>query len=496
MSEVEFNTDFKKLNITFVVFAIVSFFSLILIIIISILGLFKVALAISVILLLLFTVLLLVFLILFVLDPTTKEKKVIRQHVSVIKSDIQQYSSQITTNKNEITFLVTKLSEYETEKRSKLGAFVSSCNSEISNLEKKQLSEIASLLKKRQEAFIANHLKTARVADAHIPGIGKKFVSLLQSRGIYTAFDLQKYRDLTFISGVGEKKSYSLLSWSRSIFYDADARKPHSISSVEEEQIKSKYSQKHTEWVGKILGAREKTEKDISTENAKVADQIASIKAQNQEYFSEVDNLNEELKTTQNEYETYNGINYLHFLVLSTQKLFNAKGALSVVLSVLFLICLPLSQVGAFTSSFIGSLPTRTPTFTITPTFTVTSTPTRTSTSTRTNTPTVTNTSTITPTPTETSTPTETPTPTSTRTRVPTRTQTRWPTSMYVPPPSDGGGGTTTNYSCHPSYPDVCIPYPPPDLNCADIPYRYFRVVGSDPHHFDGDNDGWGCESP
>jgi hypothetical protein len=48
--------------------------------------------------------------------------------------------------------------------------------------------------------------------------------------------------------------------------------------------------------------------------------------------------------------------------------------------------------------------------------------------------------------------------------------------------------------ACDPSYPDVCIPSPPPDLDCADVPYRDFRVVGADPHHFDGDRDGRGCE--
>jgi len=49
--------------------------------------------------------------------------------------------------------------------------------------------------------------------------------------------------------------------------------------------------------------------------------------------------------------------------------------------------------------------------------------------------------------------------------------------------------------NCHPSYPDVCIPPPPPDLDCPDIPYRRFRVIGSDPHRFDADDDGIGCES-
>jgi hypothetical protein len=48
--------------------------------------------------------------------------------------------------------------------------------------------------------------------------------------------------------------------------------------------------------------------------------------------------------------------------------------------------------------------------------------------------------------------------------------------------------------SCHPSYPDTCIPGPPPNLNCGDVSARNFKVVGSDPHGFDGDNDGVGCE--
>lgn len=53
------------------------------------------------------------------------------------------------------------------------------------------------------------------------------------------------------------------------------------------------------------------------------------------------------------------------------------------------------------------------------------------------------------------------------------------------------GGGD----DCDPSYPDVCIPPGPPDLDCGDIPFRRFRVVPPDPHGFDGNDDGVGCES-
>jgi micrococcal nuclease len=62
-----------------------------------------------------------------------------------------------------------------------------------------------------------------------------------------------------------------------------------------------------------------------------------------------------------------------------------------------------------------------------------------------------------------------------------------------VKPPSPPTG------ACAPSYPDVCIPPPPPDLDCGQITYRRFRVrwdvPAPDPHGFDGDRDGIGCES-
>lgn len=65
------------------------------------------------------------------------------------------------------------------------------------------------------------------------------------------------------------------------------------------------------------------------------------------------------------------------------------------------------------------------------------------------------------------------------------------------PSPSGGGGGGGGGGqpNCDPSYPDFCIPPPPPDLDCPDVSGSNFTVVGNDPHGFDGDNDGVGCES-
>lgn len=64
---------------------------------------------------------------------------------------------------------------------------------------------------------------------------------------------------------------------------------------------------------------------------------------------------------------------------------------------------------------------------------------------------------------------------------------------------NDEGGSDneaqTNDSNCDPSYPDFCIASPPPDLNCPDISQKGFTVSGSDPHGFDRDNDGVGCES-
>ena len=73
------------------------------------------------------------------------------------------------------------------------------------------------------------------------------------------------------------------------------------------------------------------------------------------------------------------------------------------------------------------------------------------------------------------------------------------PTSTPPPPPPPPEPTPTPEANCHPSYPTVCIPPPPPDLNCGDIPYTDIEVrhdvADPDPHGFDGNKDGVGCQS-
>lgn len=65
------------------------------------------------------------------------------------------------------------------------------------------------------------------------------------------------------------------------------------------------------------------------------------------------------------------------------------------------------------------------------------------------------------------------------------------PTTQSAPAQS----APSQQVNCEPSYPDFCIPLYQPDLDCDEIGYKNFRVDQPDPHDFDRDEDGIGCET-
>jgi micrococcal nuclease len=87
---------------------------------------------------------------------------------------------------------------------------------------------------------------------------------------------------------------------------------------------------------------------------------------------------------------------------------------------------------------------------------------------------------------------TSTTAPPTTTTRASTTTTTQPPTTT---PTVAATTTTTAQANCDSSYPDFCIPPPPPDLDCGDIGVKNFTVRSPDSHGFDGDSDGVGCES-
>ncbi|BAZ18846.1 Excalibur domain-containing protein (plasmid) [Calothrix sp. NIES-4071] len=48
--------------------------------------------------------------------------------------------------------------------------------------------------------------------------------------------------------------------------------------------------------------------------------------------------------------------------------------------------------------------------------------------------------------------------------------------------------------NCDPAYPDLCIAPNSKDLKCSDVDKKNFKVLPPDPHGFDRDKNGIGCE--
>ena len=81
----------------------------------------------------------------------------------------------------------------------------------------------------------------------------------------------------------------------------------------------------------------------------------------------------------------------------------------------------------------------------------------------------------------------------------------RWgaaPTPMPTPAPAPTAAPilpVAPPSNCDPSYPGICIAIGSADLDCGEIQWRRFQVdwnvPNPDPHGFDGDRDGIGCES-
>ena len=120
--------------------------------------------------------------------------------------------------------------------------------------------------------------------------------------------------------------------------------------------------------------------------------------------------------------------------------------------------------------------------------------------------PSATSTSVATATPT--STPTNTPASTAILTvpSTPAPTETSWiapmttntPAPTHTPTQTRTATATIPAGDCDPAYPDVCIPPVSKggDLDCDDIPqFASFRVLPPDPHGFDREGDGIGCEA-
>lgn len=308
--------------------------------------------------------------------------------------------------------------------------------------------ELQSALRTLQRDYIQNGLANASLKEADITGFGPKLKERLAGYGIRSAAHVSER--IAQLPGFGEAKCQALLVWRSSIMARLESTKPAALPPRQIEIIKQNYHVLHDK------------------NNAAERDAITGQQI-----------LEHELMSLKPRLRQFNGVTFTAYLSNSLA----SRGIVAALIAFLLVVTQVVSSVSATGSAIIAAIPTgtRTPTASATPTQTLTPSPTFTST--------ITDTATIASTPTITNIPTQSFTLTSTSTARPTYTLQPKNTPTMVP--TSGGGSS----NCHPSYPGVCIPPPPPELDCKDISYRRFQVIPPDPHNFDGDGDGVGCES-
>jgi hypothetical protein len=317
-----------------------------------------------------------------------------------------------------------------------------------------QQDETKVVLQKSQQAYIKIGLEGSYIKDAQIPGVSSKLKERLAEHRILSAAQIKGER-LSKIPGVGARKQQALFTWKNTLRALLESTKPTQLTDDQAETLNAKYRARHNE-------------NDTSERNAKARKR----------------DLTNELNTIRPRLERLDAITFIAYISRSL----DSRKAVGILLALVLIGAQFVSSVSAAASSFIASIPT----VTLTPT--AMALPTQTFTLTITFTPTITDTPTAIATPSQTSTPAFTFTSTPLATATPLLTFTPLvilqPTNTPQIPVSGGGGN-----GCDPAYPTVCIPPPPPDLDCPDIPYRNFQVLAPDPHNFDRDSDGLGCEN-
>lgn len=61
-------------------------------------------------------------------------------------------------------------------------------------------------------------------------------------------------------------------------------------------------------------------------------------------------------------------------------------------------------------------------------------------------------------------------------------------------PDSQPNPPVSSKQDCDPAYPDLCIAKDSSNLKCSNVKKHNFKVLSPDPHNFDRDGDGIGCE--
>jgi hypothetical protein len=312
--------------------------------------------------------------------------------------------------------------------------------------------EISIALETLQKKHLENGLRMASIHEAAISGVGPKLKERLAGTDILSAADITE--KISELPGIREDEAQALMDWRRSLLEKLESTQPSGLPQKQMEAIQQK--------VQALQG-----QNDAANRKARASQQMLKY---------ELISFRERLK----QLAPFTFPRYLSRSLAS-------RGLVAAPLAFALIMTQVVSSVSATASSINAWIPT------VTASPTVTIKPARKATNIITHPPTaiISITETMTSLQTSTFTATASPMPTPSATRTPFPTLTLQPSNTAIIPVSGGGSAG----DCDPSYPGVCIPPPPPDLNCKDIPYRRFQVLPPDPHNFDRDGDGIGCES-
>lgn len=331
---------------------------------------------------------------------------------------------------------------------------------ERARLVQAEKEEINLALGRLRQKHIENGLRMALIQEAAISGVGSKLKERLAGDDILSAADITE--QIMKLPGLEGAERQALMDWRHSVLEKLESTQPSGLPEKQLEAIQQK---------AQALRAQN----DAKDRQARSSQQML-------EY--ELISFRERLK----QLAPFTFPRYLSRSLAS-------RGTVAAPLAFALIMTQVVSSVSATTASIIFWIPATTPSPT------PTSMPARRATNTIIHPSATAVSATLTITPLQTSTFPATSIPmetaASTPTQPPTRTLTPFPTFTFLPSntaiiPVSGG---ETAGSCDPSYPGVCIPLSPPDLDCKDVPYRRFQVLPPDPHNFDRDGDGIGCES-
>jgi len=307
-------------------------------------------------------------------------------------------------------------------------------------------------LRALQKRHIENGLRMASIHETAISGVGPKLKQRLAGYDILSAADITE--KISELPGIREDEAQVLTGWRRSLLEKLESTQPGGLPQKQMEAIRQK--------VQALQG-----QNDAVDRQARASQQMLKY---------ELISFRERLK----QLAPFTFPRYLSRSLASRS-----------IVAAPLVFALIMTQVVSSVSATASSISSWIPTATVTPTETII--PVRKVRHTITHPPTATAAAiekmTSLPTSPFTATISPTQTPAATHTPFPTLT---WQPSNTAIIPVSGGGSTG---DCDPSYPGVCIPSAPPDLDCGDISYRGFQVLPPDPHNFDRDGDGIGCES-